>query len=572
MSDLFLGEDTERLDPVDPLPWPAGYPPVESFRANLEWRYRVMRNAKNDPSYALALTELCRRDMGFWWAGFCWLYEVRNDRDAGAVIPFIPWDYQRKIGADLASAIHDRADICIPKSRDMGLTWIALLTLLHRWLFQDGFTAILASLKEKAVDQRGNMSTMFEKLRFNVEKFPPWMLPTGFDWNDHDKNLLLKNPANNAGIEGASTTGDIGRSGRYNVILLDEYAAIPASDQLLIEASTADAAASRWYISTPRGDQNNFFKKANSPSTRRRDVHWFEHPYKGYGAYCEVSYQDGIVRRGRVRSPWYDREVKRRDLPEWIIAQELDISFTGSVEGIFDSRAMQIMRDSVFDPMEKRFADHRQDGEAALLIWEHPRAGQEYIIGADPSGGTAGGSHTAAQILAFPGLRQVAEYQGRIGLDVLPTLLYYLGKMYNWAYQSVENNIGVEVLSNLFNGHIDRRGIINKRDERVPPYPPQRLIRHTKNDGTVTETLGVHTSGQTKHFMVYSLLEPAIRNGDLELCGLRTISELQGFRDEGVKLHNPDGDDLVMALAIAMYGHRFLPRATFRRPAPFLAG
>lgn len=567
------GEDEERkLDSISSVEWPEHYPPLNNRRANLLWRAREVKLCADNPRRRALHKTLCKRDMLYWFAGWCWIYETRSaGAEIGSILPLLPYDFQLDIGRELEQSIDRQHDLAIPKSRDMGLTWITLLTLQHRWLFGDGFTALLASKKQDLVDKLGNPNTLFEKLRFNLRKQPRWLLPLRFDWREHDKFLLLINPERNCSIEGSTTTGDTGRSGRFNVALIDEHAAISRGDAMKMEAALSDAAASRWYLSTPRGDQNLFFKKCHSEQTKRLDVHWTRHPHKGYQAYCEVKFSaDGKVTQGTPRSPWYDFEVIKRDQPGWMIAQELDISFSGSIETLVDPYVLRSWRESAPEPIETRYKQHRHDGEPALLIWEHAEKGQRYIVMSDPSGGTMTGSHTGAHVFRLPGWVHVAEYQGRIGIDILSTLLYVLGREYNWAYIACEANTGVEALNNLLKGHIDRNGLAGDAEARIKAYPKQRIILHTKPDGMKTDKPGIWTSEQTKRFMVFSLLEPAVRNRDMIIRGRRTLSELAGFHEDGTKICNPEGDDLVMALNVGLYGERFLHKGQLSQPTPFL--
>ncbi len=563
------GDDEFKLDPQYPVDWPEHYPPLDNRRKNLKWRAREVKLSLKSARRRSIHKTLCKRDMFYWWAGWSWVYETRSTGEMGSVLPFIPYDYQIETGLDLKQSIHEQHDLAMPKSRDMGLTWIALLTLQHEWLFTDGFTALLASIKQDLVDKLGDPTALFEKLRFNLKRQPRWMLPGKFDWNQHDKFLLLTNPSNGSSIAGSTTTTETGRSGRYNVVMIDEHAALKRGDANNIEASTADAAAARWYISTPRGDLNLFFQKCTNNQTKRVDVHWHRHPYKGYQAWTEVEYKNGKVFEGKTRSPWYDFIVAERDQPEWMIAQEQDISFSGSLDTFLDAGVLKKWRADLPEPIETRFVNHRRDGEPAMLIFEKPIPGSLYLLCADPSGGTATGSFTALHLLRIPGLVQAVEYQGRIGIDILSTLIYVLAVEYNWAYIAVESNIGVECLNNLANGHIDREGINGEPNSIVDPYDYERIIRHTKTDGTETDKLGIWTSEPTKNFMARSLLEPVIRNQDTVIKGRRTLSEMSGFREDGSRIHNPDGDDLVMAYNIGLYGYRFMPLDELDGPAPF---
>lgn len=551
----------ERIDPnqlLDRYPWPAEYPPLD-LEGNARWRLRHRDITTRSPSKRDLYRDMCRRDALFWMAAYCWVLEPRSDIAEDGKIPFVPYNFQLWGVRALERSIDLHRDLLLAKSRDMGATWLCLFTIQHRWMFRY-ITALLASRKQQLVDLRGDTDSLFEKLRVNLRRQPTWLLPAGFNWDRHDNNAILKNPHTGAEVTGASTTGEVGRGGRRTVMMLDEHAAIKTGQQEEIEASSRDAAGARWYVSTPRGAQNVFARRWRSEHTDKLPLHWSLHPVKGEGAFCEIEVRDDRVLPGKIRSPWYDAETTSRDQPAWMIAQELDISFEGSGETILDTGVLQIWRNADKQPLRSLFKDHRRDGEAALLIFKEPEPGVRYGVGHDPAGGTAGGSAVASQVYRLDTLEQCAEYQGRIGYDLQPSLLYFLGHMYNWADMFIEANLGQSVILALMHGHIDRTGIMGTRGGPLPPYPRHMIANHTQPDGTETERYGISTSAQTKHFMAWQLLEPTVRNQDMRVYGSRTLIELSGFADKDGQIQNPDGDDLVMASNMVLYGKRFMKR------------
>jgi hypothetical protein len=173
------------------------------------------------------------------------------------------------------------------------------------------------------------------------------------------------------------------------------------------------------------------------------------------------------------------------------------------------------------------------------------------------------------QVFKMPLMQQVAEYQGEIGVDVLSSVVYMLARKYRWGFVAIEQNLGQSVLSDLLNGHIDSRGVVNGIvGERIQRYPERQIAKHVAPDGTLSDRYGISTNAVTKPYMVLSLLEPGVRNQTTTIRGRRTIGEAMGFRQEGKKFENPDGDDLVMAWCFALYAYKFMPvqRRTFAMP------
>ena len=86
--------------------------------------------------------------------------------------------------------IHDKEKGLQEKSRDMGATWCAIYVAQHQWLFWPGTVVGFGSLKEDAVDKRGDPKFIFDKIgsdRYN--HLPVWMLLIGFDKRIDDAHM-----------------------------------------------------------------------------------------------------------------------------------------------------------------------------------------------------------------------------------------------------------------------------------------------------------------------------------------------------------------------------------------------
>jgi hypothetical protein len=146
---------------------------------------------------------------------------------------------------DLQRAVREGSDRVIEKSRDMGASWMVLLVFHHEWLDpRGGGDFLVGSRVEDYVDRKGDMRTLFEKLRYAHYKLPKWIQPQGFQRRVHDTYGKLVNPESGASITGESNNPNFSTGGRYAGILYDEFAKWKESDTAAWTAGgDADASA-----------------------------------------------------------------------------------------------------------------------------------------------------------------------------------------------------------------------------------------------------------------------------------------------------------------------------------------
>ena len=179
-----------------------------------------------------------------------------------------------------------------------------------------------------------------------------------------------------------------------------------------------------------------------------------------------------------------------------------------------------------------------EDGSGSVTIFEEPKAGYPYVIGADTAGD--GSDFFVAQVLDNTTGRQVAILRQRYDEDVFAHQLYCLGRMYNDALIGVEVNLSTYPVLEL---------------ERLN-YPKQ-YVRETFDDFThaVKRSYGFRTDSRTRPVIIAGLVQAS--RDDRELVNdPDTISEMLTFiRNEDFRAEAEQGahDDCVMALAIASY-------------------
>lgn len=411
----------------------------KGIKENLVFREKLLREASVDAGFAAALRAMCAEDLLFYTNAFCWTYDPRAE-SAGlpSVLPFVTYGFQDEAMLDIAECIRKGHDFAMPKSRDMGASWIGLTVFEWLWHFsQSRLSFLLISRNEDYVDVKGNPKSLFWKIDFLHEHQPKWLLPSGrwLGWKDPHRRLLhMQNADTGSVIDGESTTGEAGRGDRRTAMFIDEFAAFDVNDGFRVLKATRDTTNCRGFNSTPQGSANAFYEVVHNTAARILRLHWSLHPEKNLGLY--KSDKDGVLelmddfrgyvevlrkgerdtervlypddypfkKDGKMRSPWYDTQCARC-VSEMEIGQELDIDFLGSDYQFFDNEMIQLLRKKYcrvallrgelevdFESCEpKRF---REDERGKLHLWVTLDGSgrfdksRKFVLGADISAGT----------------------------------------------------------------------------------------------------------------------------------------------------------------------------------------
>lgn len=222
--------------------------------------------------------------------------------------PFFTFGFQDRAIEWLVDHIINGRDGLIEKSREMGVSWLAFCAVpLWFWIFRDGVNILVGSYKEALVDNNTDDS-LFGKIDYLMESLPKWMLPKGFNFNKHRTKLKLINPATGNAITGDTMNPKFGRGTRKTAILFDELGFWDYAKDAWEGCS--DSANCKIANSTPNG--YNYYAMLRETGVDVLTLHWKEHPLKD--------------------DEWYSFECARRTKEE--VAQELDISYTKSREGV----------------------------------------------------------------------------------------------------------------------------------------------------------------------------------------------------------------------------------------------
>lgn len=306
---------------------------------NLEWRRKLAHTGRISMKAQAAIRSACAHSPRYFFNGFMWTFLVRRVSEGGKTVsvygdksnvPFITWRIQDEALDQIAGAIDGGEDRLIHKSRDMGASWLILGEFLRRWLFTPNSSFLLLSRKEDLVDKRGDMDSLFEKLRYAIRYLPDWMRPKKYV----DTKMHLENSMNRSTIDGESTNASAGQGGRKTAIMLDEMARMANAEE--IDLSTADTSACRIFNSTHQGPHTYFARLLRSGRISTLEMPFWTHPEKGQGAYF---IEDPDTRQKSVTSPYRDAELKRRSRKN--VAANIDGDEGQSGDVFFDPQEIE---------------------------------------------------------------------------------------------------------------------------------------------------------------------------------------------------------------------------------------
>ncbi|MDH0655035.1 terminase [Acinetobacter johnsonii] len=262
----------------------------------------------------------CKNDPAHWFNHWVWTYDPRGmPFGLPANIPFVLRPKQVELVDWLIERENSQTHGLIEKSRDEGMSYVVLGFFLHRWLFVEGFAGGVGSRKEELVDKKGDPKTLFHKFRDMFSKMPNWMKPKGFVEKVHDNYMRIINPDNGATVTGEA--GDnIGRGGRTTMYFLDEWAFVERQEA--VDAAISQNTNVHIKGSTPNGIGDRFHQDRFSGRYAVFTMPWRANPDKNW----TVQYNSKVIH------PWYEKQLATLD--DVVLAQEVDINYAASVEGV----------------------------------------------------------------------------------------------------------------------------------------------------------------------------------------------------------------------------------------------
>jgi hypothetical protein len=514
--------------------------------ANLRQREQVLARCEEDEEFREDILAICAASPIAWINLFGWTYVVREHDETGARgvsgggrhEPMITYPCQDAFIAAWIEAKAKGETILVPKSREMGASWIYLFVELHACQFTRDYQARLLSRKEDLVDDQRNPDSLLWKVRYMIRTQPAWMRPV-----TDDVFMRIAFPATGSAMIGESTNAYAGAGGRSQSMGVDEAAKVDILK--IIHEDTHDTAGARCYISST--EPGTFFAALRRMKKYREvGLWWYDDPRRGQGRKLITDHDTGVK---RWTSPWYEADTAQRTGSS--AARNLDGEDSDKTKEVFSSRALDIQirqfgkaplfraqvalpPGALIDPNAPAstwpLASVRavRDDRGPWWFWKDPRIlrrERRHIgIGADVARGSGASNSVISGFDVETGQKVFKFRSSRVSPEELADAIYLIGYVLShgdtWPLVVVENNgPGGQTIARLqkleYPAIYRHRSPISVRKRAAPiwGWPSSRLNKRLQ--------LGIYADALARH---------EVQNPDID-----ALEEARGytFYDDG---------------------------------------
>lgn len=234
--------------------------------------------------------------------------DVRVAAKRSPVMPLLLFPKQRELIEWLLTKWRAGDPGIMEKSRDVGASWVAMALSCTLCLFYDDISIGVGSYVEDKIDRSGDPDSLFYKIRMFLNYLPA-EFRGGWDLKKHSAHMRVQFPGTGSSITGEA--GDnIGRGGRKTIYFVDESAHLERPQ--LVDASLSANTDCRIDMSSVNGGANPFAEKRHGGAIDVFTFGWRDDPRKD--------------------DAWYAK--KSAELDPVVLAQEIDLNYNASVEGV----------------------------------------------------------------------------------------------------------------------------------------------------------------------------------------------------------------------------------------------
>lgn len=279
------------------------------YREVILWRTDMLRKIRSDPSVLKILKKHYAAHPEDFIEDWGCTFDPRNSRRGlPTIMPFILFPRQKEWIQWVMDKMNKGEPGISEKSRDFGLSNLAVDFAATLCLFRDDIAIGFGSRKADYVDKNGSPKSLFYKMKQFIEFLPP-EFNGGWNRRKHSSEMRISFPNTGSVVTGEGGDG-IGRGDRALIYFIDESAFLEHPE--MIDASLAATTECRIDISTPNGLANSFAQKRMGGKIDVFTCHWTQDPRKDQA--------------------WYEKQ--QLILDPITLAQEVDLNYSASVEGV----------------------------------------------------------------------------------------------------------------------------------------------------------------------------------------------------------------------------------------------
>ncbi|NTU49347.1 MAG: TerL protein [Desulfobulbaceae bacterium] len=395
------------------------------YTAVIQWRISRLLEIRKNPAMIPALKVYYKDHIADFIDDWGCTFDPRNvSLGLPTVMPFVLFPKQRELVDWIIERWMAQEPGLIEKSRDTGVSWIAVATGASLSLFHSGFVGGYGSRKEEYVDKIGSPKSLFWKAREFIRLLPP-EFREGWSAAKNSAHMRITFPKTGSFMAGEA--GDnIGRGDRSSIYFVDESAHLDHPD--LIDAALSATTNCRIDLSSVNGMANSFAEKRHGGKIKVFVFDWRDDPRKD--------------------QEWYDKQIELFSVK--VVAQEIDRNYHSSGENTVIPSA-----------------------------WVQAAINAHVKLGIEPKGAKTAGMDVAdegADKNALAGrhgilLEQLDEWSGKDS-DIYQTTVKMFHLMDDWGYTDVmfDNDglgSGVRGDARVIN---EKRRLSDVRQINVTPY------------------------------------------------------------------------------------------------------
>lgn len=456
-------------------------------------------------------------------------YFIRNyvpvkDSMSAAWVPFDLYPYQE----ELLKYYSRHKRILVVKARQIGFTTLTEASFVHSLITSSGIHC--ASVSQRLDDA----VLRIQDIREMINLMPEWLWDHFIPIDDKGSSKSIKFKGN-GWIRAFPNNETTGRSHTFQRALYDEWGRYTDPEGC-------------WAGAVPTlsgGGQGIFGSSSPGPGSFMQEQ-WNEQERSSKSRFklCFYGWQE---RTDRVKfagdREWYDEQKEdwfKQGKSQATFYQEfpetIEEAWTAATDAVFDAETLNsqpvrppecvgTIRTREATENERQMTgllainEFIEDPNGGLNIWEMPRPGEAYAIGADVCGGPTARSWSAFAVIHASG-RVVATYRGKPTPSEYGELLFRVGTFYNHAVIAVEvNNNGSTpqyVLESKNYSNIYRRRDEGDAFRGIPPgwkfgWAMSKTTKQTCRDalmeGLRVGTVQVPCAETVKELTVYSWVE-----------------------------------------------------------------
>lgn len=270
---------------------------------------RLKEIRSNGPSYLESMKLYYRDNIADFIEDWGMTVDPRNvERGLPSAVPFILFPHQRACVEYILRKWKDQEPGLIEKSRDCGISWLAIAIGCTLSIFHPGMRVGFGSRKAEYVDKIDEPKSLFWKARFFMRNLP---IEFRGGWRDgvDAPHMRILFPATGGSLTGEGGD-DIGRGDRAGVYFVDEAAHLPRP--VSVDAALSQTTNCRIDMSSVNGMNNPFATKRHEGKIEPFIFDWRDDP--------------------RKNDAWYAKQAAILD--PVVLAQEVDRDYSASVEGV----------------------------------------------------------------------------------------------------------------------------------------------------------------------------------------------------------------------------------------------